>query len=76
MALAAYVTAQEVGDATGQERFTALRQKRMGLLAAHLPLCVSMCVFPRHLIGLLLEDSANCNRANDERDLGQRSSSR
>lgn len=74
MALAGYARAREIDDATGQERFTALRQKPMGLFAVHLPVCESMCVFHRDLIGLLLEDSANCNRANNERDLGQRSS--
>lgn len=33
-----------------------------------------MCVFPRDLIGLLPEDSANCNCTNNEQDLGQCSS--
>lgn len=73
VALAGYMMAQEFDDATGQDRFTALRQKWMGLFAVHLPLYVSMCVFLRDLIGLHPEDSANCNRANNERDLGQRS---
>lgn len=74
VALLGYMMAQEFDDATEQERFTALRQKWMGLFAVHLPLCVSMCVFLRDLIGLLPEDSANCNHTNNQPDLGQRSS--